>query len=84
MEREKILQTGKVTLRVTIAGMWQRQDFFVEREETAFGKIPFLVCRRNLPLNELVRISEESQLPVKCSGQKVFPKKKGPKDFVGV
>ncbi len=84
MEREKILQIGKVTLHVTVAGMRQRQDFIVEREETAFGKIPFLACSRNLLLGELMRIAEENQLPVKCAGQKLFPKGKGPKDFAGL
>lgn len=84
MEKERILQVGKVELKVTVAGMTQRHEFFVEREETAFGNVAFLVCRRNLPLSELVRIAGESQLPVKCAGQKVFPKGKGPKDFVGL
>lgn len=84
MEKERILQIGKAELKVTIAGMTQRHGFFVEMEETPFGKVPFLVCRRNLPLNELVRIAEENQLPVKCAGQKIFPKGKSPKDFVGL
>ncbi len=71
-------------LHVTVAGIRQRHMFTVEREETPFGNVPFLACSRNLPLNELVRIAEENQLPVKCRGQKVFPKGKSPKDFAGI
>lgn len=84
MERERILQTGKVELHVTVAGMRQRHMFTIEGEETPYGKVPFLTCPRNLPLNELIRIAEENQLPVKCGGQKVFPKGKSPKDFAGI
>lgn len=84
MERERILQIGKVTLHAVVAGMKQRHDFTVEREDTPFGKVPFLVSRRNLPLNELLRLAEENQLPIKCAGQKIYPKGKGTKDFAGL
>ncbi len=83
MERQKLLEQGKATLNVTVAGMRQRQDFMLEREETPYGKVPFLTCTRVLPLHELLKISEEFQLPVKCAGQKVFPKGKSPRDFAG-
>ncbi len=84
MDREQILQIGKVTLNVTIAGIRQRQDFVVEREDGPVGKIPYLSCARSLPINEMVRVAEENQLPVKSAGQKIFPRGKGPKDFANI
>jgi hypothetical protein len=84
MDRQGILESGKVVLHAKAAGMVQRHEFSVEREETAYGKVPFLVCVRALPLTELVRLAEENQLPVKCAGQKVYPKGKGPRDFAGL
>ncbi|MFA5076964.1 MAG: hypothetical protein WC488_00885 [Candidatus Micrarchaeia archaeon] len=81
---EEVLAQKSVVLNAVIGGMRQRHEFFIEREETAFGKIPYLACRRALPVSEMMRIASESGLPVKCPGQKVFPNGKGPKDFAGL
>lgn len=80
--KEEILLNKKAIFEITVAGMKQKHEFLVEEEQTPLGKMNFLVSKRALPLNELMRIAEENQMPVKCSGQKLFPKGKGPKDFV--
>ncbi|MDD5337069.1 MAG: hypothetical protein PHS02_01150 [Candidatus ainarchaeum sp.] len=83
MGRE-VLGQKSVILKVTISGIRQRHEFFIEHGETAFGRIPFLACRRALPVGEMMRIANENDLPVRCPGQQVFPNGKGPKDFLGL
>lgn len=84
MEQSELLQKKSVILMLTVSGMRQRHEFFIEREETSYGKVPFLMCKRNISLNELMKVAEENRLPVKCAGQKIFPKGKSPKDFAGL
>lgn len=82
--KEQILHNRKAVFLLVVAGIRQKHEFFVEHMETAVGKIPFLVSRRALPVSELSRVAEESQLPVFCAGQKIFPKGKSPKDFLNL
>ena len=82
--KEEILEKGNVVLHVRIAGITQRQEFIVEHHETAVGSVPFLVCKRALPVSEMLRLAEELKLPIESNKQKVFPAGTGPKDFAGL
>lgn len=86
VSREEILASGVVEARVKTTGFVQRHKFEVVRENTAFGPVPFLVCRTSaaLPQSELHRLAEEFQLPIKSRGLTVFPKGKMAKDFEGL
>lgn len=81
---EEILKTGRVIVDVSIAGVLQRQPFLLEREETPFGKIPFLVPKNTLPLSAIMRALDETGLPIRSGGQKFFPKGKSIKEFAGL
>ena len=76
-----ILKNGSIEVHVKISGIRQRHTLKVEREKTAFGMVPYLVCDKSIPTNELLRLAQELQLPIKCKGMKVFPKGKAAKDF---
>lgn len=82
--REQILERKKATFEITVAGIRQKHEFTLEYSETAVGKIPFLTSKRMFPINELMRIADETGLPVNSAGQKLFPKGKGPRDFLGL
>lgn len=79
--KDNILKNGSIEVHVKVSGIRQRHTLKVEREKTAFGMVPYLVCEKSLPVNELLRLAEELQFPIKCKGMKVFPKGKAAKDF---
>lgn len=84
MDRDEILKKGEVEIRVKRAGMFQRLPFKVVREKTLGGPVPFLTTDRFIDLPELMRIAEETQLPINSPTGKVFPKGKKSSDFAGL
>ena len=84
-DAQTILKNGEVVLNLTVAGIIQRQAFRLEREETAFGTIPFLVPKNHaLAVNALMKACEMTKLPIKFGSQRFFPFGKALKDFVGL
>jgi hypothetical protein len=81
ISKEDILKKGSVEVHIKVGGIRQRHTLKVEKEKTAWGMVPFCVFSHPVPASELVRVSQEIDLPVKCKGMKVFPKGKGAKDF---
>ncbi|MFA5349599.1 MAG: hypothetical protein WC309_04545 [Candidatus Paceibacterota bacterium] len=84
MDREIILKEGSVKLRVKAQGMLQLHTFKIEKEETPYGVISFLVSEYEIPEMELLRIAKETNLPVKCKRVKFYPPGKLPQDFAGL
>lgn len=84
MNREEILKAGSIDIRVKRAGMLQVLTFKIEREPSPAGPVPYLTIDKFLETPELLRIAEESQLPVKSKGGKFFPRGKMSKDFAGL
>jgi len=82
MKKEEILKRGSVEVHAKVGGIRQRHVLRVEREKTAWGMVPYLVCEHKIPAAELIRLAEELQLPIKCRGMAVFPKGKAAQDFV--
>ncbi len=82
--REELLGKGRGEIRVYRAGMYQNEEFVVKRIDSPFGKYAVLEVNKFIDLKELLRISEECQLPVYAKNGKVFPKGKSTKDFVGL
>jgi hypothetical protein len=78
---EEILKRGFVDVKVYVSGLRQSHRLTIEREQMAQGLVPFLVCKHYVPTPELLRLSEELQLPVKCRDMRVFPKGKMAGDF---
>ncbi len=84
MDQNLILKDGFVKLRVKAQGMLQMHTFKVERKETPYGIVPFLVSEYEIPEMELLRISKETNLPVLCDKKTFYPKGKLPSDFAGL
>ena len=78
---KRILEIGSIEVRVKINGIIKRHILKVVKEKSAFGLIPYLVGDLFIPAQELIRLAEELQLPIKCHGMVVFPKGKSPADF---
>jgi len=83
--REEILKTGFVDLKIKIAGIIQKHRLEIVREDTPYGRVPYLVTKvKDISMKELVRIAEELQLPVKSPTSVAFPPGKMPADFVNL
>ena len=75
---------SEFNVRVKRSGMYQLLPFKVVRKDTPNGKVPYLVLDRLLDLSELMRVSEEYQLPVESPVGKVFPRGRKETDFLGL
>lgn len=82
VDREKILKDGKAEIRVFRSGMWQRIIFEVKNITTPSGTYPLLSTERMIDFKELVRVAQETNLPVQAPNGTAFPKGTSPKDFV--
>jgi hypothetical protein len=82
--RAKALKEGGVEIRVKRMGMYQVLPFKIERRETPLGKVPYLCSDRAIEMPEMVRISNEFDLPVCAQKNKVLPRGKMEKDFAGL
>ena len=81
IDRKKILEDGKVEIRVHRSGMWQRIIFTVKRIDSPAGSYPILFTDRMIDFNELAKVSQECDLPVQAPNGTAFPKGKSPADF---
>lgn len=78
---KEIVKLGKISIRVKHAGIIQRFEFMVKRKPGPAGEYPCLFLDKFIDLSELVRISEESGLPVTAKNGSAFPKGKMASDF---
>ncbi len=83
-KQREALSKSEVSVRVKRSGMYQLLPFKVIRKDTPNGKVPYLVLDRLLDLSELMRVSEEYQLPVESPVGKVFPRGRKETDFLGL
>ena len=83
-KRAKVLKMGEVDIRLKRMGMYQVLPFKIERRDTPLGKVPYLCSDRAIEMPELLRIATEFDLPVCAQKNKVFPRGKMEKDFVGL
>jgi hypothetical protein len=79
-----ILKQGYTRIRVRRAGILQFQVFKVKR--VALGSETFveLFLDRLLDMSEMLRVANETGLPVESENRRVFPEGKGAKDFAGL
>ena len=83
-KRAKVLKDNGIEIRVKRMGMYQVLPFKIEMRDTPLGKVPYLCSDRAIEMPELLRISNEFDLPVCAQKNRVFPRGKMEKDFVGV
>ncbi len=84
VDKKDILKNGYVIVKVTVSGVRQTHRLNVVREKESRGDFYYLTGRHPIPENEMVRLAEELQLPVKSRDAMVFPKGKMKKDFIEV
>ena len=78
---KEIIARGKIEIRIRRMGIIQRQIFEVRKGMSPAGEYPYLFLDKYTDLSELLRISEEAQLPVTAKNGSIFPKGKTSKDF---
>ena len=78
----EFVEGKSVILRVNRGGMFQRIVFKMVGERSPAGKYKLLVTDRQLPVNELQRLADETGLPLRAASMTVFPKGKSSKDFL--
>ena len=78
---QEIVKLGKIHLRVKRMGIYQRHEFVVQKKMGPAGEYPFLFIDKFIDLPELLRVSEETGLPVTAKNGSVFPKGKMASDF---
>jgi len=83
-KRAEVLKKGEVDIRLKRMGMYQVLPFKIERRDTPLGKVPYLCSDRAIEMPELVRISNEFDLPVCAQKNKVLPRGKMENDYVGL
>ncbi|MFA6328328.1 MAG: hypothetical protein WCY41_02705 [Candidatus Micrarchaeia archaeon] len=82
--RAAVLRKGEVDIRLKRMGMYQVLPFKIERVDTPTGKVPYLCSDRAIEMPELLRIATEFDLPVCAQKNRVVPRGKMEKDFVGL
>jgi hypothetical protein len=80
----EILKQGYARIRVKRAGMLQFQVFKVKRAELGGTTFVELFLDKLLDMSEMLRVANETGLPIESESRRVFPEGKGAKDFVGL
>lgn len=81
INKDDIIRQGYVDVKVRVSGMRQSHRLHLKKEMTAHGRMPVLVAQHYIPRQELVKLAEQFQLPVKHKDVLAMPKGKMPKDF---
>jgi hypothetical protein len=77
-----IISAGSYRIRVRRVGMLQYQVFRIRRVRLGNGHFVELFLDKVLDMSELVRVAEETGLPVEAQNGKAFPKGTSAKDFM--
>lgn len=81
---KRILQEGKVRVRVRRTGMLQVITLEVRRIKIGDAQFAELFFKRVVDISELARVANELGLPVEAENGRAFPEGKGAKDFIGL
>ncbi len=79
--RDQILAAGFVDVRVVVTGLRQMHRLNVVMEKASDGQIPMLVSKHYIPTNELLRLAQQTGLPVKHNQTVVYPPGSAASDF---
>jgi len=78
---ESILKSGTLKRRINRAGMFQQMTFKVVTRTIGNIKYVVLSTERTIDLSELVKMANETGLPVEAQNGKAFPEGKSAMDF---
>ena len=80
---KRILQAGKANIRVRRSGMFQVMPFVVRRVKAGQEEFVELYLDRVVDMPELIRVANETGLPVEAQNGRVFPDGRMAKDYIG-
>lgn len=80
----RIILAGTFRARVKRSGMLQMLTFTVKRVDLGSDHFTELYTHRTMDMSEILRLAEETGLPVEAGGQRAFPKGLGMKDFMNL
>ncbi|HID72664.1 TPA: hypothetical protein EYP38_01870, partial [Candidatus Micrarchaeota archaeon] len=80
-DRDYILKRGFIDVKAVVTGLRQTHRLKVVKDKSVYGWVTVLEGRYALPENEMVRLAEELQFPIRTKGVIVFPKGKMQQDF---
>ncbi len=78
---KEILRAGSTKIRVRRSGMYQQITFTVKTAKLGNIEYSELFTGRLIEMPDMIRIAEETGLPVECPSGRVFPKGTGAADF---
>jgi hypothetical protein len=81
-DRETILKSGSVRIRVHRTGMFQVLTFTVKRVQIGQDTFSELYTQKILDRSELERVANETGLPVEAQNGRAMPDGKTAKDFI--
>ena len=80
----RIIKEGSIRAKVKRGGMLQFQVFKIKRIKIGNGEFVELFLDKVLDTSEIMRIAEETGLPVEAENGRAFPTGTGAKDFIGL
>jgi hypothetical protein len=79
---KEIIERGSIKIRVRRSGMLQQLTFNVKKVNIGDSEYVELYTSRIVDTSELLRVSEETGLPVEAPNGKAFPKGTAALDFI--
>lgn len=81
---KEILRAGSTKIRVRRSGMYQQITFTVKKVRLGNIEYSELFTERLIEMPDMMRIAEETRLPVECPSGRVFPKGTSAADFASI
>jgi hypothetical protein len=79
---KEIIERGSIKIHVRRSGMLQQLTFIVKKVNIGDSEYIELYTSRIVDTSELLRVSEETGLPVEAPNGKAFPKGTAASDFI--
>jgi hypothetical protein len=81
---QEALMKGRIKIRVMRSGMIQQITFTVTKVKVGNIEYTELFSDRQIDTSELLRVANETGLPVEARNGKAFPEGKGASDFESI
>ena len=81
---KNIIRLGSIRIRLRRAGMFQFQTFTIRSVKHGSDSFVELYLDKVIDMSELLRIANETGLPVESQNGRAFPDGLGAKDFMNI
>lgn len=81
---QRIIGEGQARIKVKRAGVLQFVIFRIKRIKAGSEQFVELFSDRMIDRDEIIRVANETGLPVEAQNGRAFPEGKGAKDFLGL